>query len=217
VVTARRRRVPPSAPRRSKLATTADQPEPSASPASGTQSELRDWIKENAALLSNASLLISLAAIALNLLPSAGFLDPYIKAMLFGAALLLLIELHHQWPDDLQLRVLRHNMRPVNHSWRMTGFAFLMQVATLVFVVWAVLTNPVILVPLSALGIVLAFRQWYFRRFGGIFARSIGIIALIAVLLISELLLLLVWGIASGGDMSFEIWIGERAQSELVP
>jgi hypothetical protein len=55
-----------------------DQPEPNAPP--DTKSELRDWIKENAALLSNASLLISLA-IALNLLPNAGFLDPYIKGL----------------------------------------------------------------------------------------------------------------------------------------
>jgi hypothetical protein len=42
---------------------------------SSTQSEPRDWIKDNATLLSNASLLISLAAVALGLLPSAGFLD----------------------------------------------------------------------------------------------------------------------------------------------
>src|SRR3954471_20742382 len=34
-----------------------------------TRAELRDWIKDNATLLSNASLLISLAAVALSLLP----------------------------------------------------------------------------------------------------------------------------------------------------
>ena len=189
--------------------------EPNAPP--DTESELRDWIKENAALLSNASLLISLAAIALNLLPNAGFLDPYIKGLIFGAALLLLIELHHQWPDDLQLHVLRTNIRSTRHSWRMTGFALLMQVATLVFAVWATLTNPMILVPLTALGIVLAFRQWYFRRFGGIFARSVGILALIAVLLISELLLLVVWEILSQGNFSFEVWVDERGQFSRTP
>jgi hypothetical protein len=136
-------------------------------------------------LLSNASLLISLAAVALGLLPSAGFLDPYIKALLFGAALLLLIELHHQWPPDLQLHALRRSIRPENHSWRMTGFAFLLQVATLIFALWATLTNPQILVPLTAFGLVLAFRHWYFRHFGGFLAKSFGIVALIAVLLIS--------------------------------
>ena len=41
----------------------------------------------------------------------------------------------------------------------MTGFAFLMQVATLVFALWAILTNPMILAPLTAIGIVVAFRQ----------------------------------------------------------
>jgi hypothetical protein len=196
-------------------ATPPDSPEPS-TPAD-TQSELRDWIKENAALLSNASLLISLAAIALNVLPNAGFLDPYIKGLLFGAALLLLIELHHQWPDDLQLHVLRRNIRSTSHSWRMTGFALLLQVVTVVFVVWAILTNPLILVPLTALWIVLAFRQWYFRRFGGLFAKTIGILALVAVLLISELLLLVVWEVVSQGDLTYEVWVGERAQPDLTP
>jgi hypothetical protein len=136
---------PASTPRRrapiSTLPATTSSPD-AASTTSPTQSELRDWIKDNATLLSNASLLISLAAVALGLLPSAGFLDPYIKALLFGAALLLLIELHHQWPPDLQLHALRRNVRPENHSWRMTGFAFLMQVATLVFALWATFTNP---------------------------------------------------------------------------
>jgi hypothetical protein len=178
---------------------------------------LRDWIKENAALLSNASLLISLAAIALNLLPDSGFFDPYIKGLIFGAALLLLIELHHQWPDDLQLHVLRANIRSTQHSWRMTGFALLLQVATLVFAVWATLTNPLILVPLTALGIVLVFRQWYFRRFSGVLAKSFGILALIAVLLISELLLLVVWEIASQGDLSFDVWVDERGQFSRAP
>jgi hypothetical protein len=118
VVRSRGRLTPEAAPRPSPPATGPDSLEPNAPV--NTQSELRDWIKENATLLSNASLLISLAAIALNLLPNAGFLDPYIKGLIFGAALLLLIELHHQWPDDLQLHVLRTNIRPVNHSWRMT-------------------------------------------------------------------------------------------------
>ena len=44
-----------------------------------TRSELRDWIKDNATLLSNASLLISLAAVALSLLPEVGFLRPTSK------------------------------------------------------------------------------------------------------------------------------------------
>ena len=65
----------------------------------GTRSELRDWIKDNATLLSNASLLISLAAVALSLLPDVGFFSPYIKALIFAAAFLLLTELHHQWPE----------------------------------------------------------------------------------------------------------------------
>jgi hypothetical protein len=42
-----------------------------------TRSELRDWIKDNATLLSNASLLISLAAVALSLLPDVGIFSPY--------------------------------------------------------------------------------------------------------------------------------------------
>jgi hypothetical protein len=215
VVRSHGRVTPEAAPRPSTAATGADSPQSNA--AADTQSELRDWIKENATLLSNASLLISLAAIALNLLPNAGFLDPYIKGLIFGAALLLLIELHHQWPDDLQLHVLRTNIRPANHSWRMTGFALLMQVATLVFAVWAILSNPLILVPLTALGIVLAFRQWYFRRFGGVFAKSIGILALIAVLVITELFLLVIWEATSQGDVTFEVWLDERARPEAIP
>ncbi len=132
-----------------------------ASPAD-TQSELRNWVKDNATLLSNASLLISISALALNLLPETGFLDPYIKALIFGAALLLLIEMHHQWPDDLQLHMFRPTSLPQNHSWRMVAFAFIMQVATLVFAVWATLTTPLILIPLTALGVVVGFGSGIF-------------------------------------------------------
>ena len=133
-----------------------------------TRSELRDWIKDNATLLSNASLLISLAAVALSLLPDVGIFSPYIKALIFAAALLLLTELHHQWPEDLQLHMLRKNARPENHSWRMTSFALVMQVATLLFAAWAILTTPIILLPLTALAVVVAFYRWYFRRHSGV-------------------------------------------------
>jgi hypothetical protein len=175
-----------------------------------TRSELRDWIKDNATLLSNASLLISLAAVALSLLPDVGIFAPYIKALIFAAAFLLLTELHHQWPEDLQLHMLRKNARPENHSWRMTAFAFVMQVATILFAVWAIVTNPIILLPLTALGVVLAFRQWYFRRFGGLLARSFGIIALIAVLLLSEVLMVIVWAAVTGEQVTLEFWTEDR-------
>jgi hypothetical protein len=175
-----------------------------------TRSELRDWIKDNATLLSNASLLISLAAVALSLLPDVGFFAPYIKALIFAAALLLLIELHHQWPEDLQLHMLRKNARPENHSWRMIGFAFVMQVATLIFAAWAILTNPIILLPLTALAVVLAFRQWYFRRFGGLLARSFGIVALVAVLLLTEVLVVVVWAALAGEQVTLELWVEDR-------
>jgi hypothetical protein len=175
-----------------------------------TRSELRDWIKDNATLLSNASLLISLAAVALSLLPDVGFFVPYIKALIFAAALLLLVEMHHQWPEDLQLNMLRKNARPENHSWRMTAFAFVMQVATVVFAAWATLSNPIILLPLTALAVVLAFRQWYFRRYGGLLARGFGIIALVAALLVSELLMLVVWAAVTGEQVTVELWAEER-------
>jgi hypothetical protein len=175
-----------------------------------TRSELRDWIKDNATLLSNASLLISLAAVALSLLPDVGIFAPYIKALIFAAALLLLTELHHQWPEDLQLHMLRKNARPENHSWRMTAFAFVMQVATILFAAWAILTNPIILLPLTAFAVVLAFRQWYFRRYGGLLARSFGIIALIAVLLLSEVLMVIVWAAVTGDQVTLEFWTEDR-------
>ena len=180
-----------------------------------TRSELREWIKDNATLLSNASLLISLAAITLSLLPDVGFFAPYIKALIFAGALLLLIELHHQWPEDLQLHVLRKNARPENHSWRMTGFAFVMQVATLVFAAWATLTNPIILLPLTAVAVVLAFRQWYFRRYSGLVVRSFGIIALIAVLLLSELLMVGVWAALTGELVTLELWTEDRPDLQI--
>jgi hypothetical protein len=175
-----------------------------------TRSELRDWIKDNATLLSNASLLISLAAVALSLLPDVGIFSPYIKALIFAAAFLLLTELHHQWPEDLQLHMLRMNARPENHSWRMTAFAFVMQVATILFAVWAIVTNPIILLPLTALAVVLAFRQWYFRRYSGLLARSFGIIALIAVLLLSEVLMVIVWAAVTGDEVTLEFWTEDR-------
>ena len=175
-----------------------------------TRSELRDWIKDNATLLSNASLLISLAAVALSLLPDVGIFSPYIKALLFAAALLLLTELHHQWPDDLQLHRLRTQARAESHSWRMTGFALLMQVATLVFAVWATLTNPIILLPLTALAVFVAFYRWYFRRHTGLLARSIGIIALVAVLLLAELLMVVVWAAVTGESVTLELWTEDR-------
>jgi hypothetical protein len=175
-----------------------------------TKSELRDWIKDNATLLSNASLLISLAAVALSLLPDVGIFAPYIKALIFAAAFLLLTELHHQWPEDLQLHMLRKNVRPENHSWRMTAFAFVMQVATILFAAWAILTNPIILLPLTALAVVLAFRQWYFRRYGGLLARSFGIIALVAVLLLSEVLMVIVWAAVTGEQVTVELWAEDR-------
>jgi predicted histidine transporter YuiF (NhaC family) len=176
---------------------------------------LRDWIKDNATLLSNASLLISLATIALSLLPDVGFFSPYIKALLFAAALLLLTELHHQWPEDLQLHMLRKNVRPENHSWRMIGFALVMQVATIVFAVWATLTNPIILLPLTALAVIVAFYRWYFRRHDGLLARSVGIIALVAVLLISELLMVVVWAAVTGEEVTIELWTEDRPELQF--
>ncbi len=175
-----------------------------------TRSELRDWVKDNATLLSNASLLISLAALTLNLLPEVGVFAPYVKALVFAAALLLLAELHHQWPEDLRLHVLRTNARPANHSWRMTAFAVVLQAATLVFAAWATLTNPIILLPLTALAVVVAFRQWYFRRHGGILARGFGVVALVAVLLLSELLMLVVWAAVTGEEVTLELWAEDR-------
>src|SRR5215203_1907892 len=175
-----------------------------------TRSELRDWIKDNATLLSNASLLISLAAVALSLLPDVGFFSPYLKALIFAAALLLLTELHHQWPEDLQLHMLRKNARPENHSWRMIAFAFVMQVATLLFAAWAILTNPIILLPLTASAVFLAFYRWYFRHHGGILARSVGIVALVAVLLLSEVLMVAVWAAVTGEQVTLELWAEDR-------
>lgn len=175
-----------------------------------TTSELRNWIKDNATLLSNASLLISVAALALNLLPDTGVLDPYIKALIFGAALLLLIEMHYQWPADLQLHMFRSMSLPQNHSWRMVAFAFIMQVATVAFAVWATLNTPLILIPLTALGVVVAFRQWYFRRFRGIAARGFGILVLIVALLLSELLMVVVWAVIADETITIELWTEER-------
>jgi hypothetical protein len=175
-----------------------------------TTAELRDWIKDNATLLSNASLLISLATIALSLLPDVGFFSPYIKALIFAAALLLLTELHHQWPEDLQLHMLRKNARPENHSWRMIGFALVMQVATLIFAAWAIVTNPIILLPLTALAVFFAFYRWYFRRHSGILARSVGVIALVVVLLLSELLMVVVWAAVTGEKVNIELWAEDR-------
>jgi hypothetical protein len=175
-----------------------------------TRSELRDWIKDNATLLSNASLLISLAAVALSLLPDVGIFAPYIKALIFAAAFLLLTELHHQWPEDLQLHMLRKNARPENHSWRMISFALVMQVATILFAAWAILTNPIILLPLTALAVFLAFYRWYFRRYGGLLARIFGIIALVAVLLLSELLMVVVWAAVTGEEVTIELWADDR-------
>src|SRR5215213_7481860 len=115
-----------------------------------TRSELRDWIKDNATLLSNASLLISLAAVALSLLPDVGIFSPYLKALIFAAALLLLTELHHQWPEDLQLHMLRTNARPQHHSWRMTSFAVLLLSELLMVVVWAAVTGEQVTLQLWA-------------------------------------------------------------------
>jgi hypothetical protein len=180
-----------------------------------TRSELRDWIKDNATLLSNASLLISLAAVALSLLPDVGVFSPYIKALLFAGSLLLLTELHHQWPEDLQLHRLRKHGRAESHSWRMIGFALVMQVATLVFAVWAALTNPIILLPLTAFAVFFAFYRWYFRRHSGTLARSVGIIALVAMLLISELLMVVVWAAVTGEEVTLELWTEDRPGLEI--
>jgi hypothetical protein len=181
-----------------------------------TRSELRDWIKDNATLLSNASLLISLAAVALSLLPDVGIFSPYIKALLFAAAFLLLTELHHQWPDDLQLHRLRKEPRPDNHSWRMAAFALVMQVATILFAAWAIVTNPIILLPLTALAVIVAFYRWYFRRHDGLLARIVGIIALVAVLLISEVLMVVVWAAVTGEEVTIELWAEERPGLEMT-
>jgi hypothetical protein len=184
--------------------------DPGEGPPPESTSELRDWIKDNAALLSNASLLISLATIALSLLPDVGIFAPYIKALIFAAALLLLTELHHQWPADLQLHVLRKNARPENHSWRMIGFAVVMQVATLFFAAWATLTNPIILLPLTALGVIAAFYRWYFRRYRGMLARIFGVIALLVVILLSEVLMVVVWAALTGEEVTIELWTEDQ-------
>jgi hypothetical protein len=173
-----------------------------------TNSELRDWLKENASLLSNASLLISISAIALKALPAEGVLNPYIQALIFAAALTLLVEMHHQWPEDLQLHMFRRAAFPRNHSRRMTAFAVLMQLATVLFAAWATLTNPLILFPLAAFAFFVAFRQWYFLRFSGWPARIVGILIMVLVLLITELLMAIVWASFTGGHIT--IVLGDR-------
>ena len=179
-----------------------------------TTSELRNWIKDNATLLSNASLLISIAALALTLLPGEGLVEPYIQALLFAAALVLLLELHHQWPQDLQLLQMRAAAIPENHSWRMTGFAFLFQIATFLFVIWAILTTPIMLFPLTAIAVVIVFRRLYFRRFGGRFAQVIGILSLLLVLLLSELFMLIAWAAITDQTVTIELWTDERSDIE---
>jgi hypothetical protein len=177
-----------------------------------TRSELRNWVKDNATLLSNASLLISIAALALTLLPGEGIAEPYIQALLFGAALVLLLELHHQWPEELQLLRGQAPSMPAGHSWRMAGFAYLLQFATFLFVIWAVLTTPLILFPLTAFGVVLLFRRFFFRRFGGRFARAIGVLSLILALLLSEVLMLVVWAAVTGEQVTIQLWVDEREE-----
>lgn len=214
----RRMRSAPNARQSQLMSETSRTAAPAETPATVTEesSELRAWIKDNATLLSNASLLISIAALALTLLPGEGLVEPYIQAFLFGAALLLLLELHHQWPDDLQLVRLRSVDFSDNHSWRMTWFAFLFQLATALFVVWAVLTTPIILFPLTAIAVVLAFRRFYFRRFGGRFARILGILSLVFVLLLSELLMLTTWAVISGERLTIQLWADERSDAEAL-
>jgi hypothetical protein len=174
-----------------------------------SESELRDWIKENATLMSNASLLISISALALNLLPTSGLLNPYIQALIVGAALLLLIELHHQWPEDLQIHMLRSTAFTRNHSWRMTAFAMLLQIATVLFALWVTLNSPIILLPLTAFAVIIIFRNWYFRRVHSIAARLLGIVALIAVLLVCELVMLGIWAAIADEQITIEIGTGE--------
>lgn len=171
-----------------------------------TQSELRDWVKANSMLLSNASLLISISALALSAFPNVGILTPYIKALIFAAALLLLAELHLQWPDDLQIHMFGRAGIPRNHSWRMTGFAILMQLATALFAIWAVLNNPAILLPLAVFAVIIAFRTWYFRRFRGPWARLGGILALILVLIITEILTVVIWAVVAQEQITIELW-----------
>jgi hypothetical protein len=88
----------------------------------------------------------------------------------------------------------------------MTAFAFVMQVATILFAAWAILTNPIILLPLTALAVFFAFYRWYFRRHAGFLARIFGIVALVAVLLISELLMVVVWAAVTGEKATIELW-----------
>jgi hypothetical protein len=90
-----------------------------------------------------------------------------------------------------------------------------MQVATIVFAVWATLTNPIILLPLTALAVIVVFYRWYFRRYGGLLARSVGIIALVAVLLISELLMVVVWAAVTGEEVTLELWAEDRPGLEM--
>ncbi|MFN8662597.1 MAG: hypothetical protein U0075_11940 [Thermomicrobiales bacterium] len=194
--------------RRPALALPARPTTPQEDSQSHINSELRDWLKVNASLLSNASLLISISALALKALPANGVLNPYIQALIFAAALTLLVEMHHQWPEDLQLHMFRRASFPRNHSRRMTSFAILMQLATVLFAVWATLTNPLILFPLAAFAIFLAFRQWYFPRFSGWPARILGVVLMLLVLLTCELLMLIVYASFVGGHIT--IIIGDR-------
>ena len=209
-----REAAPASAPSRPEPVVSEASPEPE--PQADTRSELRAWMKDNASLLSNTTMLLSIAALALSLLPGTGFVEPYIQALLFGAAFVLLMELHHQWPSDLQLHGLRRPMVSQPHSWRMVGFAFLFQAATAIFAVWAVLANPLILFPLTALGVVFAFRRWYFRRFGqNWIGVAVGILSLVAAILISELLMVIAWAALTGEQVTLEIWIDERDTFEI--
>jgi hypothetical protein len=208
VTRSRIKRRPARIARRPRMAATQPAAVAQAEEKRNTNSELRDWLKENSSLLSNASLLISISAIALKALPAEGVLNPYIQALIFAAALTLLVEMHHQWPEDLQLHMFRRAAFPRNHSRRMTAFAVLMQLATVLFAAWATLTNPLILFPLAAFAIFVAFRQWYFLRFPGAPARILGILIMVLVLLITELLMAIVWASFTGGHIT--IVFGDR-------
>lgn len=154
---------------------------------------LGDFVGVHSTLFSLIGALTGLTAFATKL--SLGWIEPYVQFLLLGAALLVWLELHSQWPRDLQL----HRGRlPDGRPWRFVAFAYMLQLATVAFAGYVLWTLPDLVASAVAVGVVAVCgvlgwraleRTRGKRRRDALLARLWLVVSIAAAFLLSELLL----------------------------
>jgi hypothetical protein len=109
---------------------------------------LRDFVVENVSLLAAIGGLIGIATFVSALPLYAVWVRPYLIFLLLAAAVLIWLELLAQWPTELMIH---QGPPPPETSWRLVGFAYVLQLTMVGFVGGFLWRVPRLVAPTLAL------------------------------------------------------------------